>query len=400
MTAYNTHRPWGGGGTSAKVAGRIRADQRRLRNDAGWWAYDCVSDFGAVGHILRGRVAPMRQRYARYADCGRTVVRNLGMLGDESWVHRDLAFSPRDPGYWDAAHEAVLLANEFGMYSEFNIFADAQIVMSDAGERERTVDAFAAFCLAHPGVLPGLTNEPYKNGWSSVVDPALLALADRFALAVGHRDFSIGDVPDSGNGPEMAAACETVAHHCNILAWHANRDQLGDTTRYRRWLDHLEGFTELPTVSNQNAASIHQEPMGAFPTYIEGKRDNDPDAFVAAAFESRCIGYGFCNHWIPEEDGQMSVEQWPGMTPKIGALLAQVPVSPDWRYMNDGWPGSPTKGITWVGKTGKVRHLVRGNQAWSVAHGEADWNSVVWQPGWTPTVVYGGQRCHVWSVNL
>jgi hypothetical protein len=75
-----------------------------------------------------------------------------------------------------------------------------------------------------------------------------------------------------------------------------------------------------------------------------------------------------------------------------------VPVSPDWRYLNDSWPGAPTDGITWRGKEGKMRNLVSGDQAWTVAYGEADFDSVKWRAGWTPKLEYAGARVRVWSV--
>ena len=76
-----------------------------------------------------------------------------------------------------------------------------------------------------------------------------------------------------------------------------------------------------------------------------------------------------------------------------------MPASPDWTYRNDSWAGAPTDGITWIGRPGKVRSLVRGMQAWTVAYGEADFDSVQWRPGWTPREIYAGPRVRVWAVN-
>lgn len=385
------------GGGSDAVAGRLRFVQRRIMNDAGWFVSRGISSFGEIGHVLRGRESQTERRFERYAACGRSVVRILGMLGDPSWVARDLAFSPRDTGYWEATARVVDLANSLGMYVKFALFADAQIVMPNHSEREAAVRAFAEFCAARPGILPSLSNEPYKNGWSSAVDPALLSLADLFSRLVGHRDFSIGDAGDSAL---LADRFEEQSHHCNCLDVHPDRVQPANDKRYRRWIDHLEGFSELPSVSNRDAIIDEEEPIGVHPRFDPGRRESDPDAMVAGMVAALCVCYPFTYHWIPEEAGQFDVESLPGLTPEVGAMLAQIPQDPSWVYKNDGWPGSPTSGIVWSGAEGKVRHLVQGRKAFSVAYGEADFDHAVrWNAGWSPRVIWSGARVRVWAVN-
>ena len=139
-----------------------------------------------------------------------------------------------------------------------------------------------------------------------------------------------------------------------------------------------------------------EEPIGAAPQEIPGRRDSDPDALAAGPFISALCGFGgYTYHKI---DSEIGVDALPGFY-ETADVLALIPCSPDWHYFNDGWAGSPTEGITWVGKEGKMRHLVRGNKAWSIAYGEADYNSVKWRTGWVPRVEYSGQRIRVWSVN-
>lgn len=399
MLALPRARVYGSAGVlSAAIAGRVRALARRLQNDAGWFPWRGVSDFGAVGYLLTGREADLVARLDRYAACGRTVVRVLGMLGDPSWVLRNLACSPRAPGYWDALDRVGALVNARGMYVNFGIFADAQIVVPDAGERREWMYRFGAFLRDRPGFIPQCANEPWKNGWDASTDGALLALADVLGSELGHHDFSIGD-PQEGV-EDVGAAFETLARHSSILVIHPDRDSHGqEAVRWRRWVDHLEGFTELPPVSNRDAALVLDEPNGASRSYQDGRRENDPDAFVAGQVAAACAGFGFTYHWIPEEPNQWPVDELPGLTPDVAAILAQIPCSPDWQYKNDSWPGAPTDGIAWTGKTGKLRHLVNGDRAWSVAYGEANFDSVRWRPGWTPREVYAGPRVRVWAVN-
>jgi len=385
---------------ASRIAGRLRSVGRHLCNDAGWLYFDGVSDFGAVGHTLHGRVDQVRRRFQRYAACGRNAVRIAGMLSDPSWVARDLLFSPRDPGYWPALQQTIAIANGYGMYVEFFMFADAQIGMPDPAEREDTTYAFASEIGPLIGVLPQMANEPYKNGWENCVDPALLSLSDLFRSLVGHREFSIGDPGDVY--PTVETEFETCAQHVNLNVVHPNRDQPAGDPRWRRWIDHLEGFSELKPTTNPDAHLILDEPIGAHPQYQPGRRDNDPEAFLAGMVVARCVGYGFTHHWIVEEDGQCDVMDLPGLSPEIGAVLAQVNdcAGPEWVYMNDSWAGAPTNGITWSGLEGKVRHRVCGNRAYSVAYGEADFgNAVRWNPGWTPRELYRGQRVCVWAVN-
>lgn len=397
----------GGGGVVTPIGSRIRISQRRLLNDAGWFANRGVADFGAIGHELKGRGGQVDERFDWYAKCSRTVVRVLGMLADPSWVGRDLAFGPRDAGYWNAMERRVSAANARGIYVKLGIFADAQMYMPSHADRKALVREFAAFCREHQGVIPQMANEPYKNGWSSADDPQLLELAQLFASEVGHRDFYVGDVGDSGgeNNTEgnnkMVGKWNAIGAICNGLDIHSSRDQPAGDSRYSRAIDHLEGFTELfSQITNRDAAVDQEEPIGSHPVCDPGRRECRPDAQVAGMAVGLCCAFGgYTLHWIPEEDGQGSVYDCAGLDPEACAVLARMPSTPEWIYLNDSWQGAPTEGITWTGKTGKVRNLVRGNQAWTVAYGEGDFGSVKWRAGWTPRVEYASANVCIWSVN-
>lgn len=378
---------------SSSVAGRLRVDSRRLRNDDGWFAGRGVADLAALGYILHGRTDEVLRRLDAYARGRRNVVRVLGMLGASPWVSAGLDFSPRTQGYVDARARLVQECNARGMYVKFDLFADAQIVVPDSGERKAWTREFANFCRENPGVFPGLSNEPYKNGWVSATDLALLSLAEAFAGAVGHRDFSVGDVAE---GPSMTSELVEVSQHANVVETHPARDWGGDD-RWRRWLDHLEGITEVLGQTRPGTAYFVGEPIGAAPSADPGRRDNDPDALAAGSIISALCGYsGYVYHKI---DSEIDVDALPGFYGDAADVLARLPCSPDWQYLNDSWPGAPTDGITWKGLTGKVRNLVSGNAAWTIAYGEADFESVKWRYGWVPTIEYSGQRVRVWSVK-
>ena len=379
----------GSDAASCSVAGRLRVDSRRLRNDDGWFSFRGVSDLAAIGYVLSGRENEVWRRLDAYARAKRTAVRVLGMLGAPPWQSAGLAFSPKTAGYTEARQQVVDQATARGLYVKLDLFADAQIVVPDANERRAWTLEFADFCRANAGVLPGLSNEPYKNGWDKATDPALLSLAETFAQAVGHRDFSIGDAAE---GADLTAELIELSQHANIVETHPDRAWGGDD-RWRRWLDHLEGITEVLDRTRQGTAYLVSEPIGAALKAEPGRRDDDPDALAAGPFVSACCGYaGYVYHKI---DSEIDVDLLPGFYD--ADALARIPCSPDWRYLNDSWPDAPTDGITWKGKTGKVRNLVSGGAAWTVAYGEADFDSVRWRPGWTPTLEYAGQRIRVWS---
>jgi hypothetical protein len=381
-------------GGSSIVVGRVRAVQRHFQNDAGWFPWRGISDLPGVAWVLNGgRESQLVYRLNAYATANRTIVRMCGML---AWPGLD-HFSPRDPGYWDALAHTYELVTSRGLYLELCCFADAQIIVPDPHERQAWMTQFGGFMASRPGIIPQIANEPFKNGWTEADDPALFDLADQLAGILGHRDFSIGD-PVDGDDVDSSAATnfrlEQLSQHSRIVVMHPDRGSHGDPSRWRRWVDHLEGFYDvLPDLAPETAL-VFDEPMGAGLVYQDGKRDNDPDAFTAAQMVALAVGCGYTYHWMPGEG--VPADNLPGIA---GDLLPAVPVSPDWRYYNDSWSGAPTEGITWTGATGKLRNLVRGNQAWTVAYGQGDWSSVKWRPGWTPRVVYSGPCCCVWAVN-
>lgn len=370
---------------------------KHFQNDDGWHSCRAVADLPALGYLLHGRQDEVWRRLDAYRKAGKTMVRVLGMLGLPNWVAAGLDFSPRTPGY-EAAHQLLVdEAGSRGMYVKSDLFADAQAVVPDKNERKAMTRAFAAFCRANAGVLPGLSNEPYKNGWSSADDPALLELADLFAAEVGHLDFTIGDVGDDDQeaSPNIAAKMATISRHCNIVAWHPSRSWDPNDKRWRRHLDHLEGTTEIWGQWRPGVGLFVEEPIGAALQAIPGRRDNDPEAFVAAQMISLLCGFAaYTYHWIP---GELDVDQLPGFYDAT-EVIAAIPSAPEWSYRNDSWQGAPTDGMLWDGKEGKVRHLVNGGQAWSLAYGDLKEGSLQWRAGWQPTPVYATPRVKLWSV--
>jgi hypothetical protein len=364
-------------------------ESRRFKNADGWWPWRGVSDFNTTSYVLQGRVSDVARRFDVYMAAKRNVVRTMGML---SW--NDWAFSPRDLDYWEALDQVHRMAVERGMNLELCCFADAQVVVPDASERKHMLGDFCDFILEHPGTIPQLANEPFKNGWSSAIDPALLELADQMAAHLGHKHFSVGD-PQDGDDPDASAdttaALIALSQTSNLTVMHPSRME-GDSSRWRRWVDHLEGFTDVLPQQSAGTTLCLDEPMGAALTYQPGRRDNDPDAHVAAQMVALCCGFGYTYHWLCEEVSDAA--QLPGLL-AMAAFIDQVPADITWSYRNDSWAGSPTHGYNVLGKDGKVRSMVNGSNFWTVAYGELDFNSINWvkQPQET---VYNGQRCKIY----
>ncbi len=327
-------------------------------------------------YIQTGQDSDFLSRADAYAAAKRTACRIFGNIGGNLGP-----VDYRSPGYWPAVERTYAELTARGLYTSFTCYGYAEIVPDDATYRSLTRD-YAQFAKAHPGVILRLANEPYKNGWTNADDPRLLELADITAEVLGHRDFGIGDAGD-GNIPVI----QTTLEHCNIALVHPDRSEPQDG-RYRRWVDHLKSSAEMREQFRADAAFVFDEPMGAGVRQL-GKRDDDPDALLAAMIVSEFLGCGFTYHWIPEEHA-FPANALPGMN-EFGSLASDIPITPDWQFSNS----EPVATIEWTGLVGKTRNTLRGQQAWSVAYGEADWASLGWTAGWTSRERFAGPRIRV-----
>jgi hypothetical protein len=362
----------------ATIAGRIRVVDRRFKNDRGWWAWRGISDFSAIAYVLNGQESELVQRLDAYAAAGRTIVRIFGNIGGALPNVNYLM-----PGYWEALEHTASLVNARGMYVSLCCYGAAE-VFHDDDQYAETARRYAQFAAAHPGVVIRLANEPYKNGWENCDDPRLLALADLTASVLGHRDFAIGDPND-----EALAPLQISAEHCNIAMLHPSRTEASD--RWRRWVDHLKEGADLLPQLRTGVALVFDEPMGAG-VRAAARRDDDPDAHMAAQVVATLTGCGYTYHWIPEEHA-FTAAALPGLA-SFGVLAPALPVSPDWGFSNS----IPVDSIAWSGLPGKTRNMLRGTEAWSVAYGEPDWNSLTWNDGWSATERYAASRVRVFAL--
>ena len=365
------------------LAGRLRVEHGRFRNDRGWLTWHGISEFSFI-HLMRtGREDELiRRRDRAVAVGGRNVFRIFMRAVNLFDLHH------RQPGYWEAVDRVLSLNSEVGAYTELVVYCDAKD-MPHAERRAYLDEALSRFA-ARPEVVWQLSNEPWQNGFSGTDDPQLLELAELLAARLGHRDFSIGD-PRDGDDPdaskETIEAAKRLARRCNIIPLHSSR--MGGAnpqpTRLRRHVDHLEGFYDVLAACrsvNPNIAGVHDEPMGyasrqhvPLPNGRTYEREYDPEVALMAAATAQFAGTGYTYHYVSEQD-----DGTPGLD-LIGQVLVGIPADPSWSYRNDSWDGSATRGFTWQG--GKVRTWTNGHEAYVLGYGLVK-GEITWANSFTP----------------
>lgn len=350
----------------------VRVEQGRYRTDERWirpYGYTCLSlphyvkTNGAEAIRLLDRAEAARRNYVRAAA-------NLAW-GRFGGAFTGMTYSVDDPSQWDILDATVRMAATRSLYTRIPFFCDLQYFPN--ADRWRWVREFAAFCRARPTVWAQLSNEPWKNGFTSVTDPELLALAREFKRLAPNTLLSIGDPPDvDGYSDLQQVLLEAGADELMI---HGSRLMTGD--RFR-WVNHLKNFEEsrkeyLP----KRPGLVHDEKMGGASIFDSGRRDNSVVAHVAAAFVALAVGGDNYMHRVEENDGV------PGLFES--APLADMPGGPEYRFLNDKEGDAPSQGFT--GYT-KIRWLSNGQDAWGVAYGvpmEDERRSVRWGAGWRVT---------------
>jgi hypothetical protein len=346
------------------IAGRLRVESGRLRNDAGFFNWQGMSAFTLIGHGMQGRWPEVQRQIDHAAAAGRNLLRVFCMLNPVNGSFGPVTrFTPDMAGWGDDALDVVNMAAAKGLYTQLNIFADCSeqfgALYTSYEDRLRVMRQVALRFKDHPAVIFRLANEPYQNGWSEADDNQLLRLADDLAEILGHRDFLIGDVKDDGSesgSPEYKARVARVAAHCTVLASHPDRAESGGRERP---IEHLKSVFEALDDVAPECAIVFDEPRGFAAQRQPGRRDNRPAVAVAEACTAAILGCGYTYHAIVEQDGAT-----PGLSE--AAIALEIPTSPDYRYSNAGL------GESWVDSfTGymKVRTCHNTQTAFAIAHG-------------------------------
>lgn len=380
------------------IAGRIRCENGRFKNDAGWFAWHGISQFSAIHLVRTGQEGEfLRQRNQAIAG-RRTVARVLARAVNLFDLNHT------QPGYYDAVDHAVALNAEGGMYTELCVFPDAQSLSYN--ERREFLSTLLLRFGTRPEIIWQLTNEGRQNGFTGTDDPDLLSLAAMLEARLGHRDFSIDDPPDGDTmdaSAETIAALKRLAGRSNILVMHPSRKggATPEPERLRRWVDHLTGFHDALSQCrqiNSNVCGVLDEPMGhasqqwvPLPGGKTYERECDADVALAAAAAGQFAGWGYDYHRIAEQD-----DGTPGLD-LIGAHLSDIPIDPSWHYLNDSWADSPTHGTTWTG--GKCRTWTNGQRAFVIVYGLTK-GDVTWANGFAPIACrHDGQKAQLWECH-
>lgn len=386
------------GPSPATIAGRVRSVGGRFVNDAGPFQWRGISEFDFVHLVRTGNEAELVRRLTRGTSVGQ---RNVFRVFARAVNLFDLNHA--QAGYWEALDRTIALVNGAGAYVELCYLPDAQSL--DSGTRRMLVQQYGSRYRDNPGVIAQIANEPWQNGWSSAVDPALLDLGDLLASVLGHRDFSIGDPADGDDqdaSAETAKEAVTLGRHSNIIVIHSSRKggAAPESERYRRYIDHGESFYDVMSQVRQvnaNASCVNDEPMGVagirWVPLAGGKtyeREFEPEAVLADELTTLTIGCGHTLHYISAQNDSL-----PGLD-LLGRISPRLPADASWSYRNDSWSGSATRGFTGFGK---CRTYTNGSEAYVTCNG-TNKGGVNWANGFAPNeTLFDGSHVSVWHAQ-
>jgi hypothetical protein len=151
----------------------------------------------------------------------------------------------------------------------------------------------------------------------------------------------------------------------------------------------MKGLTDFRDDEQIAACGLwHDEPMGIAEHFEPERRDNRPDALVAAACCSAIFQVAFTTHYISEQSDAI-----PGLLES--AIAADIPHGPEWRFVNAAIGDSPVVGFSGFEK---VRPCTNGQQAWACAYGHQK-GTIHWADGFRPVMVYNGPNAEVWKAE-
>lgn len=325
------------------------------------------SVFHAPALVRDCNLGELRRLFDRAIEAKCNIIETFG-----SWyfIGGGLApYGPDDPAWADWFEVVVHEATARGLYTKIRYACDWQVLVPDTAKRHELVRGFAQWCLDHPTVWAVIANEARKNGWGEADDPALLRLVDDFR-AVNRTTLlwasdPLDTPPNSVDG--YNAAQRTIAQHAvsGLLVHPARKDRF-------EWVNHLYGAAQTPGAVGFTGICWPEEPMGMASHDVPGRRDGSTVAHVAASIVGAMIGaYTFMHR-------QLEDDACPGLLES--AKAAEIPGSPDYRFYNSSFPGSPVASFAGF-EGGKCRTISNGQQGWAVAYGETD-GAVTLAPGW------------------
>lgn len=356
----------GGGGDTVTLP--LRIESGRFRTDEGWVVPRCYSVFHAPALVRDGNLGELDRLLQRAKDARCNCIRVFG-----GWYYTGEGLTPysmTDPAWFDWMTTVITRAASYGLRVELSYFCDAQVLVPSSADRIALFENLARWVQAYPSVIVTAANEARKNGWSEADDPALLDLVQRFkaintTTLIGASD-PLDAASDGGSDVEDYNAMQQCIAEAGVdfLLVHAHRED-----RYG-WVDHLKGASETPDAVNFHGICWHQEPMGGASQDIGGRRDCSMIAHVAAAcVGAMCGAYTYMHRQLEDDVAPGLIES---------AIAAEIPGSPDYRFINATLEGSPVVAFT---DFDKCRTITNGVHGWAVAYGSREGTTTL-DSGW------------------
>jgi len=259
--------------------GEIVIDRPAMRDDVGdCWQWRGFTDFLLFLRWLQeGPSAALEALVSERLELGVNVVRVLGMV--DSFAH---LWPQEQPTYYGELRPFVQWLAGHGLRVEFVVFADAQIIMPHADDRQRhltrvldALDPAAGGGGFEPvwNVFIEIANEPFKNLPGGDPEATDLALSVK-----GTTELLIASGAYTAWPP--AATADYGTTHCE---------------RSDDWPRKCKDQKDLCDNSDQTPW-IGDEPMGASETLQPGKRDTNPDHFAWYASGSQMFSPGATFH--------------------------------------------------------------------------------------------------------
>jgi len=338
--------------------GRVRAEGKALADDGGPFLALGASLFWALWGEAHD---PERldRNLSWLADRDFDYVRILGMVGSDTW--QDRRIDPRAPDYWTVVDRFMDRLARHGLRAEITVFADAEVMMPDEGERAEFAETWARYADEHADQLLFIetANEYAQNGLEApeVRDLAgrMNALTDVLVAASTPRapwPVEAADPPAAADRDAMRA-WQTLygGPQADVVTYHFNRAP-GPDGAWRQvalpWRLQFTGI-DLPPVW------INNEPIGPQSSVVS---DDDPVRLAmgaAVTWVSGLAAYTLHTGAGVRGGGQADLARgrvanlWE--TPRIdeiAAMLAAVrrtlPADvPNWERISPGGAGHPCR---------------------------------------------------------
>lgn len=382
----------------ADPPGRVEVRDGRVMVNGHHAGIHAISEFDLVALQTKDQVHEIVQRLGIASAAGRNCARLFCM-----YRHAGGELSPwTTPRYWESMDLVIRRLASYGMFPDLVLFADCERRADGSGGVMPSWDARRAFAReaglflkGRPVIVNGM-NEPPRNGATGADDPRLMEVMQIFKESSGGTvPFSIGDPPCGDSGIESTRAAQQLLARsgASLIVLHGSREEPTDRA-YRSWIDRLQEFAALHGTLEGNPYLYHNEPMGFASRRQLARRDDDPEAAVAAACVCAIAQMGFCYHRVATEDPAT-----PGLDlARVATLIQQAP---DFRPHAAGAAGSPiARYDERDAPGGGLATCSNGQESWAVLYGRhvAKSPRVEWR-GQTPEVIWRGERVVLWRAR-